>query len=154
MADRTGFNSGAVEIDALRGETLDYQLGVSGASANFALVDDETTQVLTDQNFPIGQNTLGWRLKFTAMGTNVRVTVIDAAGNQIGTYQRDIPVSVADAGPIPIYGITLLFITAVGYTLTVNHTRSNSVKDKIADVQYKNGQPGDHGSELIAIDFA
>jgi hypothetical protein len=156
MSDRTGFNKGAVLIDALRGEVLDYALDVSGASANFSVVDDLRQTVIDASNFPAGQNQVGWRLKCEPVGAKfVRVTATDQHGNQLGAYQRNISVAAADVQPLPVYTIAMLFVTAVGYKLKVGHIKQNGVVEQIVDVQYKNGKPTDHDAvEPIGIDFA
>lgn len=156
MSDRSGFNKGAVLIDALRGEILDFTLGVSGSTGIFAVADDLRQTVLGAGDFPAGLNQVDWQLRFDPVGNQlVRVTATDKQGNRIGAYQRDIAVSAADANPFPVYTTGLLYgATAVGYTLKVGHIRSNGVVEQIVDVQYKNGQPTDKDAEPIGIDFA
>jgi hypothetical protein len=155
MADRSGFNKGAVLIDALRGETLEFALGVSGASANFALADDQDQTVLTHVDFPAGQDQVLWKLKFDpGAGQTVRITAADQQGNRLGTYQRDVTVKDADTQSLPVYATALLFVTAVGYTLKAGHLKQNGVKEQIVDVQYKSGEPTDKEAEPIGIDFA
>ncbi len=152
MADRSGSNKGGVLIDPVHAETLEFALGVSGASANFALVDDQRQTVLTHQDFPTGQNQVFWKLKFEP-GANrtVSITAADQQGNRLGAYQRVVALNGAVNPPLPVYTTALLFVTAVGYTLTVDDLKPGN--GQIVDVEYKNGQPADREAEPIGITF-
>ena len=93
-----------------------------------------------------GANTGHWKLKFTPLtAQTVRITAVDAQGNRIGTYHRD--VQKTDA---PVYALGLLFVTAVGYTVVISHHKA-AVATPVANVKYTNGQPADKESEAVQV---
>ncbi|HBY63172.1 MAG TPA: hypothetical protein DEH78_25400 [Solibacterales bacterium] len=139
-------------VDPLRGEFMEFRLAALGASPAFSLADELGSAVVTNGDFAHA-NAISWRLKFTAEASGARITATDLSGVQIGTYSRLVSTSFADSSIGPAFAIGLLYTTAAGYDLRVECVRSNGVRERIMDLQFRNGAPTDHDEEPFAVDF-
>src|SRR5436190_20833301 len=109
MAKRTVRKSdNGIELHANKNELLEYRLTVSGAGANFAWADDKQ-KILTQLDFGAADEIV-WQLKSELTPDNkIKLTV-----PKNPNYQR-----VENAGARFSLVLTLGFVTAIGYTLTV-----------------------------------
>jgi hypothetical protein len=132
-------NDIAVLLNPDQSEFLEYRLQVSGARANCAWADDKKTVVLTHLDFDEDDDELVWQLKteITPHGT-VKVTVPQNPG-----YQRE-----EASGSTPRYALTLAFVTATKYTLTVRRCKQNGATlGNPTDIDYEMQQQGESLNE-------
>jgi hypothetical protein len=115
-----------VNLVAAGNQFLEYRLKVSGARANFALVDDDGTSVLTHMNFGTG-NELVWQLQ-SAVNPNGTIAL---STPQNPAYSRT-----GSPGDATLYDLALLFITAVGYTLTVRLNVAGAPPQTFTDIDF------------------
>ena len=137
---RTNLN--AVNPSAANNQLLEYRLKVKGSRANFGWADDEKTAILTHQDFGM-LDELVWQLK----------TSLDASGKvNFAVPQKPSYSRVEDPGAATDYTLTLLFVTAVGYTLTVKLCDSggNPVQT-ITDIDYTMEQPKDSTDQSLGV---
>jgi hypothetical protein len=123
-------------------------LSPKGSAASFSQVDDKSAVVVEDKDFPRGDRCI-WRLQSAPDPAGTRLTATDDGGNRISAYDR-----VVKATFIPSYTVGLVFGTAVGYDLTVDHcSATGEVIENIAAVKYTDGSAADHAEELIQLDL-
>ena len=136
-------NDSAVLLNPGESEFLEYRLQVSGARANCAWADDNKTVVLTHLDFNEDDDELVWQLKteITPHGT-VKVTVPRNPG-----YQRE-----ESSGTTPRYALTLAFVTATKYTLTVRRCKQNGATiANPTDLDYEMQQQGESVNEGLFV---
>jgi hypothetical protein len=148
MATRTGINKGSSALRGSRHEYLRYVLSPKGSAANFSLDDDKNTTVVADNDFPQGGQCI-WRLQSAPDQAATRLTAMDNTGSLISGYDR-----VVKQTFIPSYTVGLVFGTAIGYDLNVDHcSATGEVIEHIANVKYTNGAAGEYATELIQLDL-
>ena len=126
----TGAAQNAVFLSAKDGEYLEYTITTKGSRVNFSWLDDTDTEILSHNDFALGQDPVVWQLKTSVNGQGQVVLTVP----QKGTYSRTVAINAAMA-----YGLVLAFVTAVDYRLTVNHMSSTGVlvEPAITDVNIK-----------------
>lgn len=119
-----------------------------GSASSFSQDDDKLTTVVTGNDFPPGDQCI-WRLRSALDQAGTRLTATDEDGNPISAYAR-----VVKPNFISSYTIALVFGTAVGYDLNVDHcSATGEVIENIANVKYTDGSAGEHSAELIQLDL-
>ena len=124
-------NQVTVDLSAAANEFLDYRVQViQGAGAVFGWTDDNGTPILPTLGSP-GASDIKWQLKAASVGGQVQLTVAQNAG-----YVRN------ETSPsIVSYSLTLLFPTALKYTLTINQCNADgSVKQNVVDIDFVGNQ--------------
>jgi hypothetical protein len=148
MATRTGTNKGSAALRGSRHEHLRYVLSPKGSAANFSLDDDKHATVVADNDFPQGGQCI-WRLQSAPDPAGTRMTATDDAGNALPDYDR-----VVKRTFIPSYTVGLVFGTAVGYNLKVDHCSATGVViENIVNIKYTDGAAGEFAAELIQLDL-
>jgi len=135
-------NNNGVEVVAGRNEFLEYRMKIKGARANFAWADDNETVVLTHNDFGLVDE-IQWQLKvaLTAEG-KVKVTVPQKPG-----YER-----LEDAGKTTDYSLTLAFVTASAYTLTVRRCKADGTTVSTPkDLDYAMERTGESVNEGLFV---
>ena len=141
MKKTTRTDVSAVSLSAANGEQLEYRLKISGARANFAWVD-RTGGILTHQDFGMVDEIV-WQLKAALdAGGKVDLTV-----PQKPTYSRTVSVGTANQ-----YTLSLFFVTAVAYTLTVKRLDSaGAAIQTVTDIDFTMEQETDHSDQGLAV---
>jgi len=126
-------NLAGVLLASANSEFLEYTLKIQGARANFAWVDDADTAILSHLDFGMADQIV-WQLKTDPAPNGESVlTVPQRAG-----YQRTL-----NLGTDTTYGLSLGFVTAVGYSITVKRCDNTGALQTITDIDYKMDQPTD-----------
>jgi hypothetical protein len=134
-------NDAAVALTGASDEVLEYRLKVSGARANFAWVDDKGTTILTHLDFGL-VNEVVWQLQSAKPDGKVVLTVPQKA-----SYRRE-----EDPGTMAAYTVSLAFVTAVAYTLTViRKDAAGAEAGRPTDLDYKMEQPTDIANEGLDV---
>ena len=133
----------AVSLSAPNNQQLEYRLKVSGARANFAWVD-ERGGILTHMDFGL-VNEVVWQLK----------TILDAGGNvNLTVPQKASYEQTESVGKAKQYGLTLAFVTATGYTLTVKQLDANGVAmQTLTDIDFKMELATDQTDQGLAVNL-
>lgn len=139
-----GNDQGFVSPSAATGQFLEYNLKVSGARANFAFVDDNQTSILTHMDFGLVGN-LVWQLK-TSVGADGKINV--AVPQNPGYSRTEGPGTRAE------YLLSLAFVTAVEYALTINLCNADqSVATTLRDIKVTMQQPTDLDDEAMSVNL-
>jgi hypothetical protein len=120
-------NNLSVTLSAAAGEKLKYRLKVlQGAGAIYGWSDDNKTPILPLPDSPAPAD-MQWDLKAAAVAGQTQLTV-DANP----AYVRN------ETSPLlTVYGITLLFPTAIKYTYTIDHCAADdSLIENLVDIDF------------------
>lgn len=116
MATRTGKQDSFFTLNCAGRDFIEFSLSSQGGGADFAMADDQRLRICGHNDFP-GANVCIWRLRSQSVNaTTVEIFAEDRNGNRLGTYSRVLP-----RGATASFGIALIFVTAVGYTLVADH---------------------------------
>jgi hypothetical protein len=126
-----------VNLSAAAQELLNYRVQViQGAGAIYGWSDDNETAILPLPDSPAVAD-VKWQLKSALVGGKVQLTVPQNPG-----YVRN------ETSPLlTVYGLTLLFPTAIKYTLTIDHCDVNgNVIENLVDIDFTRDQGNDQDS--------
>jgi hypothetical protein len=125
----------SVTVDATAGEYLDYNLKASGAVPGFTYVCAHRDPISNSKQFP-GHPQANYRWKLQRTGAALPTVVA------------------ADSPTFDAYTVTLLFIAALEYELTINLcNQDGTLKKLVQNISYKSANGGDNYSEPLGVSW-
>jgi hypothetical protein len=116
-------NDNAVMVNISKGEYLYYKLTVEGAIPIFTFACTDKPRFSADHNHP--HKVYEW------------------------TWCKD---SDDSDSPDDLYGVAMLFMTAIKYTLVVEHLdKSKNIINTLKDIDYESQEPSDNFTEVLRV---